>query len=213
MTKEYPHSFNDSFLRVRFFTGVHKFAPIVGYTGDMGWVSNRGRWKLSMLRLWNRLTTLDNSRLTRQIFNWDVNEHNNSNKSNFSAQTKQVLCEIGLRDCYDRFSQVDIKLARERILNGEKTEWAEKVGYSKLDLLSSIKPEFGQERYLQLDLDRYDKCLLSQFRYGILPSEIETGWYKNSARDQRKCTLLVCNCGSVEDQIHFAFKCPVYSDR
>ena len=26
----------------RFFTGVHKFAPIVGHVGDMGWVSNRG---------------------------------------------------------------------------------------------------------------------------------------------------------------------------
>ncbi len=194
----------------RFFTGVHKFAPIVGYTGDIGWVSSRGRWKLNMLRLWNRLTTLDNSRLTKQIFNWDVNEHNHNNKSNFSAQAKQVLCEIGLRDCYDRQSQVDINLARERILNGEKVEWANNVtGYSKLDLLSAIKPEFGSEKYLQLDLDRYDKSLLSQFRYGILPLEVETGRYRNLVRDQRKCTL--CNSSAIEDQIHFAFKCPVYN--
>ncbi len=63
---------------------------------------------------------------------------------------------------------------------------------------------------MQLELDRYDKCLLSQFRYGILPLEIETGRYKNLAREQRQCTL--CNSGSIEDQIHFAFTCPVYND-
>ena len=65
---------------VRFFTGVHKFAPTVGYIGDMGWISNRGRWKLNTLRLWNRLVTLDDSRLTKKIFKWDINEHSITNK-------------------------------------------------------------------------------------------------------------------------------------
>ncbi len=195
----------------RFFTGVHKFAPIAGYVGDMGWVSNRGRWKLNMLRMWNRLTTLDNSRLTKKIFNWDLTEHDNNNKSNFCAQTKQVLCELGLRDFYHDLRQVDMKFAGEKIAEKEKTDWAENLkGYSKLDLLSEIKLEFGTEKYLQLDLGRYDKCLLSQFRYGILPLEIETGRYKNLTREQRLCTL--CNDGSVEDQIHFVFKCSVYNN-
>ncbi len=77
-------------------------------------------------------------------------------------------------------------------------------------MLSKIKTEFGTERYLQLDLDRYDKSLLSQFRYGILPLEIETGRYKNLKREQRLCTI--CNCGAIEDQIHFAFYCSAYEE-
>ncbi len=44
--------------------GVHKFAPILGHMGDMGWVSNRGRWKLNILRLWNRLVLMSDDRLT-----------------------------------------------------------------------------------------------------------------------------------------------------
>ncbi len=32
----------------RYFTGVHKFAPTLGHVGDMGWVSNRGRWKVNI---------------------------------------------------------------------------------------------------------------------------------------------------------------------
>ncbi len=64
--------------------------------------------------------------------------------------------------------------------------------------------------YLQLDLDRYDKSLLSQYRYGILPLEIETGRYRGLDREHRICTL--CNEGMIEDQIHFTFKCPIYDN-
>ena len=138
-------------------------------------------------------------------------EYNVSNKSNFCAQTKQVLCDIGLRDSYRTLTTVDINSGREKIFENEKTEWVENVSdYSKLDLLSKIKTEFGTEKYLQLDLDRYDKSLLSQFRYGILPLEIETGRYKNLKREQRFCTI--CNCGAIEDQIHFAFYCSAYQE-
>ncbi len=75
-------------------------------------------------------------------------------------------------------------------------------------MLVEIKPNFGAEKYLKLDLDRYDKSLLSQFRYRILPLELETGRYKGIDRENRLCTL--CNTGEIEDQIHFSFTCPVY---
>ncbi len=81
--------------------------------------------------------------------------------------------------------------------------------FSKLDLLAKIKTCFGVESYLKVNMDRYDQSLLSQFRYGILPLELETGRYKNIVRENRICTL--CNTG-LEDQIHFAFKCPLYDD-
>ncbi len=177
---------------LRFFTGVHKFAPTIGYTGDMGWLSNRGRWKLNMLRYWNRLVTLDDTRLTKKIFRWDMNEHNISNKTNFSAQVKQVLCDVNMKDSYSRLEPVDIDIGEKHILTGEELKWSTDVTkFSKLDLLAEIKHSFGSEKYLEIDLDRYDKSLLSQFRYGILPIEVETGRYKNLERKDRICTL--CN--------------------
>ncbi len=107
--------------------------------------------------------------------------------------------------------QVDLDLARKQISEGFRLKWSEEVdNYAKLDLLKQIKPHFGTENYLTINIDRYDKSLLSQFRYGILPIEIETGRYRGLNRAERLCTL--CNSGAIEDQLHFAFHCPVYQE-
>ena len=63
--------------------------------------------------------------------------------------------------------------------------------------------------YLVMDLYRYNKSLLSQFRYGILPIAGDTGRYKGLDQKERICTL--CDTEEVENQIHFALKCPVYN--
>ena len=72
----------------RFFTGVHRFASILGHIGDMGWGSNSSRWKLNILRFWNRMVGMDNSRLLKKVFLWDREQQSNINKSNFCAQVK-----------------------------------------------------------------------------------------------------------------------------
>ncbi len=84
----------------RFYTGVHKFAPNYGHGGDMGWLNNRGRWDLNTLRLWNRLVSLDDNRVTKKVFKWDMKEHSESNKSNFCARVKQILSELGDKESY-----------------------------------------------------------------------------------------------------------------
>ena len=105
---------------------------------------------------------------------------------------------------------IDLNWVKQKILNVEKTQWAIDVKkFSKLDLLAEIKSDFGAENYLKVDMDRYDKPLLSQYRYGILPLELETGRYKGIDRVHRVCTL--CNDESVEDQIHFTFNCAAYN--
>ncbi len=150
------------------------------------------------------------NRITKKIFNWDRMEHNANNKSNFSAHAKQIICDMGKKESYRKVEQIDLDMAKTTALERDKSRWSEEVvKFSKLDLLTKMKTCFGVESYLKVNMDRYDKSLLSQFRYGILPLELETGRYKNIARENRICTL--CNTG-IEDQIHFALKCPIYND-
>ena len=55
---------------MRYYLGVHKFAPNVGVEGEMGWLSPKVCRNLGLVRFWNRLMDMDNNRLTKIIFNW-----------------------------------------------------------------------------------------------------------------------------------------------
>ena len=57
---------------IRYYLGVHKSVPILGIQGDMGWVLPKYRYYISMFRYWNTLTKMENSRLTRKIFEYNM---------------------------------------------------------------------------------------------------------------------------------------------
>ena len=46
---------------------------------------------------------------------------------------------------------------------------------------------------------------MAQFRFGILPLNIETGRFRNQPVEDRLCTL--CEFNEIEDECHFRFKC------
>ncbi len=205
-------SLNSVFNRAqRFFTGVHRLCPIDGFTGDMAWPSNRIRWKLEALRLLNRLVKTDKDRLVYKIFRWDMTCHENSNKSNFAARVKQILCETNLKPLYKNVNVVNIDHVKECLIDTWESEWKTAVtNKSKLKLYKSIKHKFEVEKYLLLNIDKYEKSLLSQLRYGILPLRTETGRYVNERPEERICTL--CNTNNIENAEHFLFDCPMYDN-
>ncbi len=67
------------------------------------------------------------------------------------------------------------------------------------------------EKYLLLNIDKYEKSLLSQLRYGILPLRIETGRFCNEKREDRLCVFCDANC--IESTEHFLFECSLYDQQ
>ncbi len=195
---------------IRFFVGVHRLSPIPGYIGDMGWYSNRIRWKIEMVRLWNRLINTDNNRLVKKIFLYDINAHSVHNKSNFSAQVKQICCDVNLKECFTNKTNIDLTTVRNVLFQKFSQEWLDSTrNMSKLDIYCNVKSDLKVEKYLELNISKYEKSLLSQLRYGILPLRVETGRFVNERREDRICKL--CNLNQVEDQLHFVFHCPLYA--
>ena len=194
----------------RFFAGVHRLCPIPGFIGDMGWLDNLSRWKTERIRLWNRLIDTSNDRLVKKIFMWDKEIHTNTNKSNFISYVKQICSDCNVNDCYVNTSTIDLSYIKKCLFERFSTKWSTSyVNMSKLDLYKQLKTEFGVEKYLILNIDRYEKSLLSQLRYGILPLRVETGRFVNEPHCNRICTL--CDSNNVEDQIHFVFHCNFYN--
>ena len=52
---------------MRYFLGVHKYAPNAGLSGDMGWIKHSYNRYLCDFRFWNRLPNMEDSRLTKHI--------------------------------------------------------------------------------------------------------------------------------------------------
>ena len=71
----------------------------------------------------------------------------------------------------------------------------------KLRYYNLYKYDKSTEDYLYLNITEYQRSLFSQFRYGILPLEIEVGRYRDVPLENRICRL--CDNGDIEDEIHF----------
>ncbi len=75
---------------IRIYLGVHRFAPTSAVSSDMGWTHSSVRHKVSMIRFWNRIVSLDYSRLLRKLLEWDINCKGNT----WSSDIKSLLSSI-----------------------------------------------------------------------------------------------------------------------
>ena len=57
-TKSFPKSEQVQYKAARYFLGVHRFAPIEAFLGDMGWMTVITRHEVLILKSWNKLCCL-----------------------------------------------------------------------------------------------------------------------------------------------------------
>jgi hypothetical protein len=188
----------------RSFLGVHRFAPCDGMQGDLGWISCRSRRKTNMIRFWNRMLKMDDTRLTKQIFMWDHNIANN----NWNTEVKQIFEELSLDNKFYNREIADADLLGTEIKKYEETCWRERcLSKPKLRTYHKIKQTLETESYVKCNLNRKERSLLAQLRFGILPLKIETGRFENLPLENRICEL--CRLNKTEDETHFLFECEV----
>ena len=82
---------------MRYFLGVHRFAPTLAMTGDTGWIPSMYRRWTSMLRFWNRILNVDNDRLLRRVFETDYRLCNN----NWCSEIKTIMSRLELDEYFE----------------------------------------------------------------------------------------------------------------
>ena len=80
---------------------------------------------------------------------------------------------------------------------------------SKLSNYKLLKENFECENYVKMNLNKYVRSVIAQFRAGSLPIEIELGRYQRIPRENRICKQCKMNC--VESELHFLFHCDKHS--
>ena len=192
---------------IRFYLGVHKYAPNLAINGDMGWIGSGVRRKVEMLRYWNRLMKMDSERLTKKFFTWDFNKRTAT--GNWNSDIYKLFLSLDMTDVYYNNLEVDLDGVRKNLHDAEKQVWRKEMPVvPKLRTYSTFKENYDTEPYVYKVYNRSHRSLLSQFRCGILPIKIETGRYTQIPIEYRLCIL--CEENVIEDENHFLFECNFY---
>ena len=204
--KKFSFSNNVQNRAMRYYLGVHKFAPVAGMLGDFGWMSSKYRRYLCMCRYWNRMIRMDDERLVKKIFN---NDYLACDK-NWCSDIRDVFIKLDMGDMYHQKRVCIMQEVKLKLMNLNKQEWELEVSNKpKLRTYTLFKTELSTENYICHYMHKRNRSLLSQFRLGILPLHIETGRYTNTPLENRICKQ--CELNEVEDEYHFLISCPIYA--
>ena len=191
---------------MRYFLGVHRFCPIAGMQGDMGWVTPKLDRFLPIVRLWNRLLLMNDDRITKRIFLWDYTQTNG-----WCKEVSKIFSEMDLINKFSDKQFCDLRMVKSKITDIMAGQWKSELEQKpKLRTYRLFKNEFKTSNSVFV-CNRVKRSLLSKFRTGILPLRIETGrWYQGTKLEERVCEL--CRNGDIEDESHFLLKCKTYED-
>ena len=159
---------------------------------------------------------MDNTCLTKRIFIWDYNKVHD----NWSYKIYNMLSSINYVHIYRNKIICDIKEIENRLVDNYVVKW--KLAIKKMPKLRTYikyKDIYEPETYITKCMSRRRRSLMSQFRTGILPLEIETGRYvpiydkvlkKNRKRTSEERICKYCNLNDIENEYHFLFICSLY---
>ncbi len=192
---------------LRYFYGVHRFAPKYALYGDSGWLPTIYNRKLNMVRFWNRMIKMEDTRLTKHIFNYDMQ----INRQNWSSEIFDIFKTYNLEQIFLNKEFCDLKMLNLKMSENFAIVWKQNVVlYPKLRTYLDFKQTWQQEPYLNVHLNRKERSLLSQLRFGILPIRIETGRFTGEKPEERICVY--CNKTEIENEYHYLYYCEFYED-
>ncbi len=112
------------------------------------------------------------------------------------------------------FHNFDIASIIERSKHQHAFEYFADVEHSSLMLYRTMQPEYKYAAYLSDVKCLSNRRLISRFRSGCHGLHVDTGRWADGTPLDRACRLcLMCNSSDcVEDEQHFVFDCPAYSN-
>ena len=180
----------------------------------MDWISLKYTRYIAMLRLWNRLIKMNNTRLTKRTFLWC---HDNPGNTYCEDIMNIISNTLSLSPIYLANGIFNIDNIKQSCKELMKIEWQHEIqSKPKLRTYKLMKYNFEVESYVAYHVPKNYRLILAQLRMGILPLHIETGRYKNvfdretgiyRKMNVNERTCNVCKLDIVEDEKHFLFNC------
>jgi len=192
---------------IRYFLGLHKFAPNIALNSEMGWTTPYLNRYICMLRLWNRTLTKLDTELCKKLFLVDYNLCT----ENWSSELKNICNILKIETVFENMTICDMATVKDNIKDFMLKDWKENVVKKpKLRTYVTFKDNVDVEPYVKYCNLRQNRSIMAQIRCGVLPIRLETGRFSRLQVEDRICEL--CNEGNVEDEFHFMMECNLYND-
>ena len=122
-----------------------------------------------------------------------------------------MLANVNLESSFYERKQIDIEMIKDIVMNIQEKNWVHCVSNKpKLRNYKLFKETLRVKNYVLYNLSTSKRSDMAQFRFGILPLNIETGRFRNQPIEQRICNL--CEFNEIGHEFHFIFKCTLYND-
>lgn len=153
-----------------------------------------------MLRLWIHLITMNDDRLTKLVFLWDLEKSNNQNWSHHD-DVKRLLQFLDMSTWFFFKSWgLQPKLSQKFV-----NYWLNELQrVSKYRAYMSFRIDFRLEKYVTKDISKPYWSVLAQLRRAVLPISKETGAIQGEGVKDRLCTM----CSVIKYE--FDFNCTVH---
>ena len=191
------------FSAMRAYMGIHKFAPLLGIIGDMGWSYFKVYFNTACTRLWNRLIKMDDTRLTKIIFLYN---YKTRLKNTWCVDIQTLFQKYQMQNVYNDKVSCDLVEFKDTLDKCYSLVWKEEIYKKpKLRFYVQFKNDFHTESYIKINLSSKEKSYLSQLRLGILPIAIETGRYRQVPISERKCIICIIYYKKMKLKMNFTF--------
>ena len=209
---------------IRAFLGLPKNSCNVGVLSEVDWLLPEYRTQCKMIRQYNRMLLMDNSRLTKQVYLWDKSLNEGNYISSWSSEVKSVFSSCDLISVYNTERPFPLKCTLEKIKAKFKIDQAnflkgECEQMPKLRTFMTFK-QFGQlPAYVSKPLSFIHKKIIAKIRLGSLELRIESGRFSRPRLQVHERVCLLCRDTNqadgqeprVETEFHFIFTCSHYN--
>ena len=209
---------------IRAFLGLPKNSCNVGVLSEVDWLLPEYRTQLKMIRQYNRMLSMDNSRLTKRVYLWDKSLNEENIISSWSREVESVFSSCDLNSVYNTGRPFPIKCILEKMKVKFKIDQAnflkgECEQMPKLRTFLTFKKFDKMPAYVSKPLSFLQKKIIAKIRLGSLELRIESGRFSRPRLQVHERVCLLCRDTnqadgqepSVETEFHFIFICSHYN--
>ena len=220
--------FRDSFEKLHIkickqILGTHRKTTNIPVLAELGRFPLKLSINNQMVKYFLRFDTIEKERLLHELY--IENKAKEENQKDWHYYVKEILNQCGFsyvwRNQFNNTKQTksDNSISKSIVIRMKDIFSQNSLAYinkdknkdcGKMDFLSQIKQTYAFETYLNIDNDNHRKAI-TKLRLSSHKLEIEVGRWKKLTRKERICRC--CQLGMVENETHFLFECPRYTQK